>query len=233
MAHTAADGGGGIDPGAPRGRGRVWFAFVVSMLLGLVADLGSKELAFRNIANEPFRPNRTQVLHLLKEAPNEIMILVPRHEPVTVIPGVLDFQLVLNAGAVFGAGQGKRWFFIGFTVVALLFAMTLLLRWTNRRDWVAHVAVGMVVSGGIGNLYDRVVYGCVRDFIHPLPGVKLPFGLTWPHGSDEVWPYISNVADAILLVGIGVLMIKLWRGEKARKPDLLASGPPADAPGGA
>lgn len=231
MTNQAGDGGGGVGPGAPRGRGRVWFAFVVSMLLGLVADLGSKELAFRNIAEQPFRPNRTQVLHLLKEAPNEIMILVPRHEPVTVIAGVLDFQLVLNAGAVFGAGQGKRWFFIGFTVVALLFAMTLLLRWTSRRDWVAHVAVGLVASGGIGNLYDRVVYGCVRDFIHPLPGMKLPFGLTWPHGSDEVWPYISNVADAILLIGIGVLMIKLWRGEKARKPAAPAATTPAEGAG--
>lgn len=192
----------------------MWFVFIVTTLLGLIADLGSKELAFRTIADAPFRPNRTQVLHLLQEAPSEIMILVPRHEPVTVIPKVLDFQLVLNAGAVFGAGQGKRWFFIGFTVVALCFAVGLLMKWTRRDDWVSHVAVGMIVSGGIGNLYDRVVYGCVRDFIHPLPGVKLPFGFTWPHGSDEVWPYISNVADAVLLLGIAFLMVKMWRSGK-------------------
>ncbi|MFM9956829.1 MAG: signal peptidase II [Phycisphaerales bacterium] len=198
-------------PAAGQGGTRRWFVFVVTVLLGLIADLGSKELAFRYVADEPFRPNRVQVLHLLKKAPSEIMILVPRHESVTVIPGVLDFQLVLNAGAVFGAGQGKRWFFIGFTLVALSFAVVLLLRGTDRRDWLAHTAVGMVVSGGLGNLYDRLFYGCVRDFIHPLPGIKLPFGITWPHGSDEVWPYISNVADAVLLIGIGVLMVKLWR----------------------
>ena len=170
------------------------------------------ELAFRFVADAPFRPMRDQVLHVLKESPGEIIVLVPQHSPVTVIPSVLDFQLVLNAGAVFGAGQGKRWFFIGFTLVALGFAVVLMTRWTERRDHLSHAAVGMIVSGGIGNLYDRVVFGCVRDFIHPLPGVKLPLGLTWPHGSDEVWPYISNVADAILLIGIAVLMIKLWRG---------------------
>lgn len=223
MTNSAGDGGGGVDPGAALGRGRMWFVFIVTTLLGLVADLGSKELAFRTIADAPFRPNRTQVLHLLQEAPSEIMILVPRHEPVTVIPKVLDFQLVLNAGAVFGAGQGKRWFFIGFTVVALCFAVGLLMKWTRRDDWVSHVAVGMIVSGGIGNLYDRVVYGCVRDFIHPLPGVKLPFGITWPHGSDEVWPYISNVADAVLLLGIAVLMVKMWRsGSPAGKAKQVA-----------
>jgi lipoprotein signal peptidase len=217
MTNSAGDAGGVVE--ARGGRGRVWFVFLVSMLLGLVADLGSKEMAFRWIADAPFRPDREKVLLLLKEAPNEIMILVPRHEPVTVVPKVLDFQLVLNAGAVFGAGQGKRWFFIGFTVVALCFAVGLLVKWTERKDWLAHAAVGMIVSGGIGNLYDRVVYGCVRDFIHPLPGMKLPFGLAWPHGSDEVWPYISNVADAILLIGIGVLMVKMWRsggGGKAK-----------------
>ncbi|MBO6514574.1 MAG: hypothetical protein JJ974_11475, partial [Phycisphaerales bacterium] len=58
----------------------------------------------------------------------------------------------------------------------------------------------------------RLVFACVRDFIHPLPGMKLPFGLTWPNGgSDEVWPYVSNVADLYLLIGIGLLLVYTWR----------------------
>lgn len=191
---------------------KAWFVFVLTVLLGLVADLGSKELAFNRIADAPFRPNREQVLHILRDAPGDIMLLVPPHAPVKVVPYVLDFQLVLNSGAVFGSGQGKRWFFVGFTAVALLFAVGLFAKYTATKDRVSHIALGLIVSGGIGNLYDRLVYACVRDFIHPLPGVKLPWGITWPHGSDEVWPYISNVADALLLIGIGVVMVKLWRG---------------------
>ena len=131
---------------------------------------------------------------------------------------MLDFQLVLNAGAVFGAGQGKRWFFVLFTLGALGFAAVLFARWTHRRDRVAHAAIGMIIAGGLGNLYDRVVFACVRDFLHPLPGWRLPFGLSWPSGDRALWPYVSNIADAILLVGIGVLMVRMLR-PRAPGPD--------------
>lgn len=197
---------------------RSWFVLLVSVLLGLVADLGSKELAFRHVADAPYRPDRELVLRVLRDAPEDIMLLVPPHQAVIVIPSVLEFRLVLNSGAVFGTGQGRRWFFIGFTGAALAFALFLFARWTHARDPWSHAAIGLIISGGLGNLYDRVLFGCVRDFIHPLPGVKLPFGLTWPHGSDELWPYISNVADALLLIGIGVLMIRLWRHERGHGP---------------
>ncbi len=209
---------------------RAWFVLLVAALLGLVADLGSKELAFRHVANAPFRPNRDTVLRVLRDAPEDIMLLVPPHDPVHAVSGLLDFRLVLNSGAVFGTGQGKRWFFIGFTCAALVFAVVLFARWTSSRDGLAHVSIGLIIAGGIGNLYDRIVYGCVRDFIHPLPGMKLPWGLHWPHGSDEVWPYISNVADAILLVGIGVLVIRLWRHERGAGVSPPSGPPPAPAP---
>jgi lipoprotein signal peptidase len=83
--------------------------------------------------------------------------------------------------------------------------------WTGPRDRAAHVAIGLLISGGLGNLYDRLVYTCVRDFIHPLPGVNLPFGWRMPHGDREIWPYVSNIADLWLIIGIGTLMICLFR----------------------
>ena len=91
-------------------------------------------------------------------------------------------------------------------------------------DEVAHVALALLIAGGLGNLYDRVLFACVRDFIHPLPGVTLPFGIRWPGGSREVWPYVSNVADLFLLLGIGALLVYSWR-----KPDERTTPPePAD-----
>ncbi|HVZ94888.1 MAG TPA: signal peptidase II [Phycisphaerales bacterium] len=189
---------------------------LVTVLVGLAADLGSKWWAFEKIAPVPQAIDREAVVRVLEHDPSQIMSLINPHEPRVVVPGLLNFQLVLNAGAVFGTGQGKRWFFIGFTAVALCFALWVFAAWTSRRDRLGQIAVGLVVSGGIGNLYDRVRYGCVRDFIHPLPGVKLPFGWHWPSGDADVWPYVSNVADALLLIGIGVLMVKLWRAEKKK-----------------
>ena len=75
--------------------------------------------------------------------------------------------------------------------------------------------IGLLISGGLGNLYDRIVFACVRDFLHPLPGVYLPFGWQMPFsGGRELWPYVSNIADLWLLVGIGMLMWYLWRGNR-------------------
>ncbi len=186
---------------------------LVSFVLALAADLWTKHLAFERIAGEAVPVVRAEVL---AAGPRGLQRLIPPHEPVVAVPHVLNLQLVLNSGAVFGAGQGWRWVFVGFTFVALGFALWMFARWTDRRDWVSHICVGLIVAGGAGNLHDRLRFACVRDFLHPLPTARLPFGLRWPNGGDEVWPYVSNVADAFLIVGIGVLMIRLWRG--AGKP---------------
>ena len=185
---------------------RAWVILSVTTLVGLVADLWTKAIAFERVAGFPVQVEREQVLQV-----PDLGVLIPPHEPVTVMPSILEFTLVLNPGAVFGIGAGKRWFFVIFTVIACIVALALFVKWTRAKDWVAHVGFGLIISGGIGNLYDRLMFACVRDFIHPLPGVQLPFGLSWPGGNGEVWPYVSNVADAFLIIGILMLMYHAWR----------------------
>lgn len=199
---------------------RAWAVLLVCTVVALALDLGSKYLAFDRIADSPVRVSREAVLSL---PPSQINAIVPPHEPVTVVPHLLELKLVLNPGAVFGLGAGGRWFFAAFTVGAIAFALWIFARWTRPRDWFAHVALALVVSGGLGNLYDRLVYACVRDFLHPL------YSLTFP-GGRPVWPYVSNVADAFLLIGIGMLMLFLWRGEASAAPSPGGTGAPG-APG--
>jgi signal peptidase II len=190
---------------------RAWLVLLVVALTGLIADLGSKAVAFRTIADAPVAVSREQVL-TERAAGRSLSRLIPPHQPVTVVPNVLEFSLVLNPGAVFGIGAGKRWFFVAFTVAALGLAIWMFGAWTRPRDTLAHAAIGLLIAGGLGNLYDRLVYACVRDFIHPLPGVLMPFGWRMPFGGGrEIWPYVSNVADLWLLIGIGMLMWYLWR----------------------
>ncbi len=185
---------------------RAWLILILTTLVGLILDLWTKALAFERVVGYPVQVEREQVLQV-----PDLGVLIPPHEPVTVVPNVLELTLVLNPGAVFGIGAGKRWFFIIFTVIACVVALTLFVKWTRAKDWVAHAGFGLIISGGIGNLYDRLLFACVRDFIHPLPGVRLPFGLSWPGGNTEIWPYVSNVADAFLIVGIVMLMYHAWR----------------------
>lgn len=193
----------------PAGRhARAWITLALTIALGLVIDLGSKWLAFERVAGVAVEVHKADVESV---GPHALQSLIPAHRPIVVIPHVLDLHLVLNSGAVFGAGQGLRWFFVLFTLGALLFAAALFARWSDRRDHVTHVAIGLIISGGLGNLYDRLRFACVRDFLHPLPTARLPFGLTWPGGDGALWPYVSNIADAFLIIGIGLLLIRLWR----------------------
>jgi len=204
-------------PARPASRSlRAWLLLLIVTTAGVGVDLVTKSLAFERIAPQPVHIDRERVVN------GELGGIIPPHEPWTLIPYVLEFTLVLNPGAVFGVGPGKRWFFVLFTLVAVGFGLWIFARWTLAREWLAHVGLALVLAGGLGNLYDRLVFGCVRDFLHPLPGVPLPFGLRWPGGAREVWPWVSNVADALLLIGIALLIWTLWRkgdgGAKAAAP---------------
>ncbi|MBL8757255.1 MAG: signal peptidase II [Phycisphaerae bacterium] len=194
-----------------------WLTLLFVTALALALDLASKHLAFARIADAPVILDREEILSLSRVDPRLIGRVLPRHEPVVVVPRVLELTLVLNPGAVFGMGAGQRWFFMVFTGVAGAFALYMFAFWCTARDRSAHVAIGLLLAGGLGNFYDRMTFGCVRDFLHPLPGLTYPFN--WqPFGSPEVWPYVSNVADAFLLIGIGILAVKLWRGEHTPEP---------------
>lgn len=192
-----------------------WWLLLATVAMAVAADLASKYLAFRLVAGFPVTVLREQVLAIKAADPRGIGQLIPAHEPVVVVPHILNWTLVLNPGAVFGMGAGQRVFFITFTMLAVGFAVWMFALGTRAKDHWAHVGIGLLIAGGLGNLYDRVFYACVRDFIHPLPGVKFPFGLDPWNSNGAVWPYVSNVADLFLLIGIGIVAVHLWR----RDPD--------------
>lgn len=70
---------------------------------------------------------------------------------------------------------------IGFLIYAVL-ALDL-----NR--WPVKIAVSLILAGGLGNFYDRLTLGIVRDFLH-----------------FEGW-HVFNVADAALSIGVGLLLL--------------------------
>lgn len=183
------------------------------LIAGLALDLGSKTWSFeRVIPGHPVHLDRQRLLLDLDYNP------IPPHQGLRALPwDLLEFQLVINRGAVFGIGPNRRFFFIAFTLGALAVGLFVFGRLTGRDHRLAHIAIGLILAGGIGNLYDRIVIGVVRDFLHMLPGYHLPLGWKWPGGSPDMFPWVFNVADVMLLTGMGLLMLHMSRLERRRK----------------
>lgn len=143
-----------------------WMRFLLVALGGMTADLWAKHAAFAYLGYGP-----------------GARVLV-------VIPHVLKFSTTLNGGAVFGIGQGLAVIFILVSLVAMAFVVYVFMS-SLRRQWVIHLALGLILAGAMGNLYDRVFnHGRVRDFI------------LLTH-----WPYDFNLADTMLCVGVPLLLI--------------------------
>lgn len=193
--------------------GRV-IGLAVLLAILLVGDLGSKWWAFNVLPDEPVAVGQNTNPHLP----------CPTSEPRTVIHNVLELTLVENRGAVFGLGEGQRWILIGVTAIAVM-AVTCVLLLTERRRWFLHLCFVLILAGAIGNLYDRAMYGVVRDMIHLLPGVDLPFGWSWPGDQRAAYPWVFNVADMYLNAGIWPLVIGTLFQRKPKAPKPVSTDP--------
>lgn len=126
----------------------------------------------------------------------------PGKEPWWVWEGVFGFQTSLNQGALFGIGQGMTPVFAGLSIAAAAAILWWLFRAGAASDLPLTTALGCVMAGILGNLYDRLglpgleydgrpVYA-VRDWILVMIG-------NWP------WPTF-NIADSLLVCGAGLLI---------------------------
>ena len=119
---------------------------------------------------------------------------------------VLNWTLAYNYGAAFSflpdAGGWQRWFFAGIAVVVSLGLTIWLIKLEKNAKFLAF-AIALLLGGAIGNLYDRMPYGYVIDFIHV-------FYQTWH------FP-IFNVADCAITVGAIMLIIDSLFFEQKRQ----------------
>ena len=114
--------------------------------------------------------------------------LEPLREPLKVLP-FLNLVYLRNRGAAFGILQGAgNGFFIAITLIAAVFVFFLLFKERGRPPGLV-----LVLSGALGNIIDRLLYGSVRDFIDFYAG-------------RYHWPAF-NLADSYLTVGIGILFV--------------------------
>ncbi len=126
--------------------------------------------------------------------------LVPRQprsaHQIDVIPGFLAWQGTWNPGVTFGIAPGQTKLILVLTGIATI----ALLAWfggTRSRSRSLHVGLALILSGAIGNLYDRWHWSEVRDFILVYLGELKDPSWTWPN---------FNVADSGIVVGVGLVL---------------------------
>jgi lipoprotein signal peptidase len=116
----------------------------------------------------------------------------------------------VNQGALFGFGQdyagSANKIFAGVSILAAVAIFYWSTRRTTVRDWSLCAALGLILAGTLGNLYDRVVFGGVRDFFNF-------YLIKWP---------VFNVADCCLVVGAFVLLAQAFLGRSSRRVEPAA-----------
>ncbi len=121
--------------------------------------------------------------------------------PVEVIPGFFQLTLVHNTGMAFGllggiAFPGKAWLLTAVSA-GLLVAIVWFAWRAGPLSMMTVVGIAAMLSGAVGNILDRVLYGYVVDFLDVYVG-------------SAHWPAF-NIADAMICTGVGLLVLESVR----------------------
>ena len=110
----------------------------------------------------------------------------------TFIPGIIDFTYVHNKGGAWGLMNGHTWILISLTLLIMVICVAMVFK-NGFKSKLLFWAVSLILSGGIGNMVDRIARkGVVIDFLH------LHFMPTFP---------VFNVADCAVCIGAGLLIL--------------------------
>jgi len=184
---------------ADYGRPRPSFVFLAMVsILSLAADVASKSWAEHHLDGYP--------------------------GTVEVWKNHLTLLLAKNRGGAWGLLQStsenvRRPFFLLVSVAAIAFIMTLYRRLQVRQralKW----GLPLVLGGALGNVFDRIRYGHVIDFIDAHAIYK---------GVEHHWPTF-NIADVAICVGVGLMAIDMFASKRGPRPVLhSAEIPPAQS----
>ncbi len=122
-------------------------------------------------------------------------------DTVPVIPGFFDIIHAENRGAAFSmfadsSSPLRAVFLIGLALVAMGVVAAMLWH-ASKLDRATAFGLSLIFGGALGNVFDRIVYGSVTDFLDFHIG-----SLHWP---------AFNVADSAIVVGSGLLLLDLVR----------------------
>lgn len=144
-----------------------------------------------------------------------VVAMMDYRESIAVMP-YFNLTYVHNPGAAFSflADQGgwQRWFFtaIAFSVSI---ALVVWLAKTPKKDKFISIAFSLILSGAVGNLIDRFMFGYVIDFLDFYIG-------------NNHWPAF-NIADSAIFIGAAMMLIESFKGND-NQDDTIKNKHPAE-----
>lgn len=115
-------------------------------------------------------------------------------ESYPLIEEIFHLTYVQNPGAAFGIFKGYNEILIILTVLIIAGFIYLYHNYFVN-NLILKISFGLIIAGGIGNLIDRIRLGYVIDYL-----------------DFRIWP-VFNLADMIIVIGTGLLIIYLFSGK--------------------
>ncbi len=137
------------------------------------------------------------ILLLLADLIMKYVIKTYLTKTITIIPNFFYLTYTENEGAAWGIFQGKTYLLIGISILCFIVLLREVI--TKQNSKITSISYMFILGGLVGNLFDRIFYGYVTDYL------QFTFG-------NYSFP-IFNLADIVIVVGIFLLLIEIIRGE--------------------
>lgn len=136
---------------------------------------------------------------------------VSYHEQISLVSSHFILTKVENTGAFLSAGNSlsqplKGLLLIALPLVALVFGLRYLMN--KNLSWLMVFGICFGIGGGLGNIYDRIVYGSVTDFLH------INFGI-FKTG-------VFNMADVSIMIGAALILMDIHVKNRTRASNIKA-----------
>ncbi len=150
--------------------------YISILVMGFVLDRVSKEIVAKNL-------------------------ILGEFGQIEIIPNFLYFTYAQNTGGAWSILSNATWLLAIFSLVAVILISYYMFKKNVNMNY--FIAGALVATGGLGNLYDRAIYGYVIDFIE-----TYPLGYSFP---------IFNIADICVVIGSFYLLIYMFIEEYNNK----------------
>lgn len=124
------------------------------------------------------------------------------HQEITIIPNFFSIYYIENTGAAFSILGNQTLFLIIVSVICLIL-MKEYIKKEKEMSNLSIISLGVIIGGTIGNLFDRILYKAVIDYL-----------------AFDIFKYsfpVFNLADIAITVGASLLLLSYFIDNKKKK----------------